>query len=72
LLKNTLTTCPVCDSENIKKEMIDKTFEYSGKTFTIPNFIVYKCGECEESFPDKQQSKELEPTIRDFQRIVGQ
>jgi len=69
-MNNSLDTCPVCDSEDIGKEIIEKKFRYGASELVVPNYTIFKCGECGETFPDKSQSKVLEPTIRDFHREV--
>lgn len=71
-MSNNFEFCPVCSSGNMEKEIITENFEYKGNHLSIPNFILYKCGNCGEAFHDKEQVKQNEKNIRDFQRTTDQ
>jgi len=62
--------CPVCGHQGLKKEVITETFEYKGKKFDYPNYVIYKCTGCNEEFVDKKTLKESGRAIRDFYRRV--
>jgi len=62
--------CPVCGQEGLQKKSITETFEYKGKKFEFPNYVIYECSKCEEAIVDKQSIKDSGRAIRNFYRKV--
>jgi HTH-type transcriptional regulator/antitoxin MqsA len=62
--------CPFCGCIGLKKKIVTETFEYKGKSFDYPNYIIYECPACKEEFVDKQSMKDSGRAIRDFYRQV--
>jgi HTH-type transcriptional regulator/antitoxin MqsA len=62
--------CPICGYGNLQKKVITETFEYKGKSFDYPNYVIYQCPSCDEAIVDKQSMKESGRAIRDFYRKV--
>ncbi|OGP81794.1 MAG: hypothetical protein A2V87_11355 [Deltaproteobacteria bacterium RBG_16_58_17] len=62
--------CPICGNGDLQKKIITETFEYKGKAFDYPNYIIYECPECGEAVVDKITLKESGRAIRDFYREV--
>jgi HTH-type transcriptional regulator / antitoxin MqsA len=62
--------CPICGQGSIERNVIDETFEYKGQTLVIPDYVVFSCGNCEESIVDNETLKNTEKSIRDFHRKV--
>ena len=62
--------CPICGQVGLQKKVITETFEYKGKKFDYPNYIVYECKSCGESIVDRKTLKESGRSIRDFYRRV--
>lgn len=62
--------CPICGNGDLQKKIITETFEYKGKAFDYPNYIIYECPECGEAVVDKITLKESGRAIRDFYRQV--
>lgn len=62
--------CPLCGENDLVKKVITETFEYKGKEFEYPNYIVYECPKCKEAIVDKKTLKESGRAIRDFYRQV--
>lgn len=46
--------CPICGVGFLKKKVIEENFEYKGKTLSVPDYIVYACGECGEAIVDQE------------------
>ncbi len=67
-MSNNFEFCPICNSDKMGEEIITKNFEYKGHTLVIPNYKIYKCQNCEETFPDSIRLKQIEKDIRDFHR----
>jgi HTH-type transcriptional regulator / antitoxin MqsA len=63
-----IDTCPVCASNEIAKRQIEQIFQYKGQSLVVPEYVVFECANCGESFPDEEMVKDLEPVIRDFHR----
>lgn len=59
--------CPICSGKMVT-EIITEIFKYKGQTLEIPNYIIYRCQVCDETFPDTDQLKKLEGQIRDFHK----
>jgi HTH-type transcriptional regulator/antitoxin MqsA len=62
--------CPICGHNTLKKVIVTETFEYKGKKLDYPNYIIYKCQDCQEAVVDKASMKESGRAIRDFYRQV--
>jgi HTH-type transcriptional regulator/antitoxin MqsA len=62
--------CPICGEGMLERDVITETFEYKGEKVVIPNYVIFKCGNCDESIVEKDTLKTSEKTIRDFQRRV--
>jgi HTH-type transcriptional regulator / antitoxin MqsA len=62
--------CPICGHEGLQKKTIIETFEYKGKKFDFPNYVIYECSQCGEAIVDKKSMKESGRAIRDFYRKV--
>jgi HTH-type transcriptional regulator / antitoxin MqsA len=62
--------CPFCGCDRLKKKVVTENFEYKGKSFNYPNYIIYECLACNEEFVDKKSMKESGRAIRDFYRQV--
>ena len=51
--------------------MVEETFTYKGRSITISDYLIYKCGECgEEMVEDKYSSKKSGKILGDFYREV--
>jgi len=62
--------CEICGNDGVQKKIITETFEYKGKTFDYPNYVIYECPVCDEAVVDKKSLKESGRAIRDFYREV--
>lgn len=62
--------CPFCGHDGLRKKVITETFEYKGKTFDYPNYVIYECPTCGEAIVDKKSMKGSGRAIRDFYRKV--
>jgi HTH-type transcriptional regulator/antitoxin MqsA len=62
--------CPICGNGEVKRKVTTETFEYKGKVFDYPDYIIYECPECGEAVVDKVTLKESGRAIRDFYREV--
>lgn len=62
--------CPLCGHDGLRRSVVTETFEYKGKTFDYPNYVIYKCPSCKEAVVDKKSLKESGRAIRDFYRKV--
>ena len=62
--------CPVCGTGTLSKETVTETFEYKGRRFDYPGYVVYKCTACNESVVDRATLKESGRAVRDFYRKV--
>lgn len=62
--------CPFCGNNDMKRKVITETFEYKGKKFDYPNYVIHGCPKCEEEIVDKKTLKESGRAIRDFYRRV--
>ena len=62
--------CPICGNGGLKRKIITEKFEYKGRTFDYPGYVIYECPECGEAVVDKRTLKESGRAIRDFYREV--
>ena len=62
--------CPICGEGILEREVITETFEYNGEKVYIPDYVIFKCENCDEAIVEKDTLKTSEITIRDFQRRV--
>lgn len=62
--------CPVCGRGPLVREVLNETFEYKGRSITIPDYVVYKCPDCGESIVDRVTLKKSGSQLKDFQREV--
>jgi len=62
--------CPFCAQDSLQKNVITETFDYKGKSFDYPNYVIYECQNCKEAVVDKKSLKESGRAIRDFYRKV--
>ncbi len=62
--------CPICGEGILKKDTTEETFEYKGKSISIPNYVTYKCNVCKESIVDNKILKESGRILKDFQREI--
>ena len=62
--------CPICGEGILERDVITETFEYKGEKIDIPNYVIFKCENCDESIVEKNTLKTSGKTIRDFQRRV--
>lgn len=62
--------CPICGAGKLKKKIGAETFEYKGKSITIPNYVTYECATCGEAIVDNASLKESGKKLKDFQREV--
>jgi YgiT-type zinc finger domain-containing protein len=58
--------CPVCGASKLKKKVGIESFEYKGKTKTIPNYVTYVCSECGDAIVDSATLKESGKMLKDF------
>ncbi|GBE06488.1 antitoxin MqsA [bacterium BMS3Abin10] len=63
-------TCPICGAEALEKRSTTETLEYKGRKITIPNYISYKCNECEESIVDEKTIKSSSKILNEFKKEV--
>jgi len=62
--------CPICQTGCLETTVKNKTFEYKGKSITIPNYKIYYCSVCEDGIVDNKTLKETEKILTDFRRKV--
>ncbi|RLC19476.1 MAG: hypothetical protein DRI24_00340 [Deltaproteobacteria bacterium] len=62
--------CPICGEGILKRNVLDETFKYKGQEIVIPGYVVFKCGNCDESIVENETLKASEKVIRDFHRKV--
>jgi len=62
--------CPICGTGTLENKLVTETFEYKGQTFEVPNYSVWECCQCHESFVSSKESKSTGRLIRDFHRKV--
>lgn len=62
--------CPICGDGKLKKKIGPETFEYKGKTVTIPDYVTYACAKCGEAIVDSVTLKKSGKMLKDFQREV--
>jgi YgiT-type zinc finger domain-containing protein len=56
----TLTTCPFCGSNTIKKVRRNWTGKVNGQTYIVPNLEYYVCPRCGEKVYDRQAMRTIE------------
>jgi HTH-type transcriptional regulator/antitoxin MqsA len=67
------SNCPVCGAHRLEEKMVEKTFTYKGRSITISDYLIYKCGECgEEMVVDKYSPRKSEKALIDFSREVDE
>lgn len=62
--------CPICGGSQLERREVTETFEYKGRSFEYPNYVVYGCASCGEEIVDRKCLKESGRKIRDFYRKV--
>lgn len=62
--------CPLCGVGTLKRHVGSETFHYKGEALTVPDYVVYTCGECGEALVDKATLRESGRILKDFQRNV--
>jgi YgiT-type zinc finger domain-containing protein len=56
----TITVCPSCGSNTIKKVRRNWTGKVSGRTYIVPNLEYYLCPHCGEKVYDRQAMRKIE------------
>jgi len=62
--------CPVCGAGELKEKTIDERFTYKGREMTVPNYVIYECGTCEEALVEPATAKRAEKILKDFSRQI--
>lgn len=61
--------CPVCESGTLRLVNRDLKFDYKHDTVVL-NRDVWECSECQESFLQAKDRREVEKTLTDRRRTV--
>lgn len=64
--------CPNCGITNLKKKVITETFEYKGEKLEVPNYIIFECKLCDDSFVDGRSLTNLDKILKEFHNTVDQ
>ncbi len=64
--------CPICGLGNLKRKVVDETFEYKGRTLVVPDYIIFQCAVCEESLVDRKSAASSQKTLKEFFHRVDQ
>ncbi|KAF0183097.1 MAG: HTH-type transcriptional regulator / antitoxin for MqsR toxin [Nitrospirae bacterium] len=62
--------CPICGTGSLRKEIGAETFEYKGKSISIPNYVTYACDACGEAIVDNNTMKKSGKILKAFKREV--
>jgi YgiT-type zinc finger domain-containing protein len=64
--------CPVCETGIFKASQEDLRFEYKGIKTILPKRGVFRCEECEESFINPKEEREIEKLLTDERRKIDE
>ena len=64
--------CPICGLENLKRKVVDETFEYRGRALVVPDYIIFQCSVCEESLVDRESATSSQKVLKKFFHRVDQ
>ncbi len=56
----TITVCPSCGSNTIKKVRRNWTGKVNGQAYVVPNLEYYICPQCGEKIYDRQAMRKIE------------
>jgi YgiT-type zinc finger domain-containing protein len=56
----TITFCPTCGSDQIKRVRRDWTDEFKGQTYTVPALEFWECSNCGERIYDREAMRRIE------------
>ena len=56
----TITKCPSCGSDRIRRVRRDWTDTFEGKTYKVPDLEFYECPECGEELYDRDAMRKIE------------
>jgi YgiT-type zinc finger domain-containing protein len=56
----TITICPTCGSDKIKKVQRDWTDEFQGQSYTVPALEFWECPNCGERIYDREAMRRIE------------
>jgi HTH-type transcriptional regulator/antitoxin MqsA len=62
--------CPICGKGQLSKKKITETFNYKGRTITIPDYVIYECNVCGEAIVDRETLKSSGKILKEFKRQV--
>jgi len=62
--------CPICGKGKLIKKKITETFNYKGRTITIPDYVIYECNVCGEAIVDGNTLKKSGKILKEFKRQV--
>ena len=55
-----ISSCPVCGSDNIQRNVQDLIREYEGQTYTVPTLEYYECPDCHEKIFDSEAMQKIQ------------
>lgn len=70
MLYNDGDLCPNCGKTPLKKKVITETFEYKGEELEIPNYVIFECSLCDDSFVDGRFLNRLDKVLKEFHKTV--
>jgi YgiT-type zinc finger domain-containing protein len=56
----TITKCPTCSSERIRKVRRKWVGKYRGRSYTVPRLEFYECPVCGEKVYDREAMRKIE------------
>ena len=66
----TITACPSCGSEKIKKVRREWTGQYKGQTYSVENLEFHECPDCGEKVYDREAMKRIEASSPAFASVA--
>ena len=69
--KLNIKTCPSCAGKRIKMVRRNRTGNFKGKEYTIPNLEYYECPDCLEKVYDREAMRQIQAHSPAFKRAAS-
>jgi YgiT-type zinc finger domain-containing protein len=64
--------CPICGEGKLYRTVTNAPFRYRGRVITIPDYVCYRCPQCQESFVDEESLKSSGQILAVFKKKADQ